>query len=288
MPLIGKKPAPGEFDALKAYFGGSNGGSTGDGSVYMGQIPAVVGRNTKHLSPAAEARLSRQKKDLFVSTDEALADFYNWNTKKQTDFLAQGIIGGQLKLGDGPLEAGKLWAKLVKEAALYGAAGKKVRPLDLMAAYVSAAGGTGERWVRQGDFEVNSVTGERRYVGPRFKTQTDTRVDLTDPDTARAIATKLFQDMMGRDPGAGELGGFAKALHSAEAQSPVTQVSTTEFDMSTGEPLGTKTNSSGGMTAEGRAYIGEQQIKKKKEYGALQAVTTYQGALEDLIYGAPE
>jgi hypothetical protein len=117
---------------------------------------------------------------------------------------------------------------------------------------------------------------------------TDTRVDLTDPDTARAIATRLFQDMMGRDPGEGELTAFASALHEAEQASPVVSTTTTQYDMETGQQLSSSTQQSGGLSGEGKALIGENQIKGKKEYGVTQAVTTYQGAFESLIYGAPE
>ncbi|KUJ70802.1 hypothetical protein ACZ90_00330 [Streptomyces albus subsp. albus] len=281
----GKKPTGGE-EAGAAQFSNSGVASSQAGPVYMGTQWDVQGGPHGGSGLAAP---DTKPVDVWVTADLAERDFYTWAPKKQQDFLAKGIVGGLLKLGDGPMEAGALWNKLVKEASRYGKAGVKLSPMDIMAAYVGSSGGSGKSaWARQGDFEVNTVTGERRYVGPRFKAQTDTRVDLTDPDTARAISTKLFQDMMGRDPAAGELAAFATALHQAESQSPVTQTTTTEYDMKTGDPIGTSTNSSGGLTADARSYIGEQQIKKKKEYGALQAATTYQGALENLIYGAPE
>jgi hypothetical protein len=113
-------------------------------------------------------------------------------------------------------------------------------------------------------------------------------VDLTDPDTARAISTKLFQDLMGRDPGEGELTAFANALSAAEQSSPVVATTTTQYDMETGQPISSESTQAGGVTAEGKAYIQEQQLKKKKEYGAYQAATTYQGAFENLVFGSPE
>jgi hypothetical protein len=198
-----------------------------------------------------------------------------------------------LKLGDGPLEGAALWKKLVKEAANYGAAGQKVSPIDLMATYVKASGG-GNAWTSAGVWQINTQTGERRYTGPGTylgdgKAQmTDTRVDLTDPDTARAISTQLFQNLMGRDPGEGELSAFANALHSAEQNSPVVSTTTTQYDMDTGQQLSSSTTQSGGLTADAKGYIQEQQIKGKKEYGVNQAVTTYQNAFENLIFGSPE
>lgn len=280
-----------DLDALKALLAAGGGGSTsGSGPVYMGSVPAIQGRNQKYLSPAAIGQLSKQKRDLWLSADQAEQEFYTWDGKKQASFVAQGILSGMLKIGDGPLEGGALWKKLVKEASLYGAAGQKVSPFDLMASYVKASGGA-NAWKNMGVWEINTQTGERRYTGPgtylgNGKAQTvDTRVDLTDPDTAKAVATKLFQDLMGRDPGAGELTSFASALHTAEENNPVTQTTTTQYDMDTGQQLNTSTTSSGGVSAEGQQYIGENQIKGKKEYGAYQAATTYQNAFDALVFG---
>lgn len=292
----GSKPgvdiSPGERAALDRLTAGT--GSAGGAYVYMGTQRYLKSGGQKYgLGEEGRGLPSYGKKALWATEDEATQDFFKWGDKKQRDFLAQGIIGGLLSLGDGPMEASKLWKKLVKEAAAYGKAGKKITPIDIMASYAAASGG-GNAWHSQGVWEVNTVTGERRYAGPGTylgkgkSLQTDTRVDLTDPDTARAVATKLFQDMMGRDPGAGELGTFASALHSAEEGSPVVQNTTTQYDMETGQALSTSTQSSGGLSAEGKSYIGEQQIKKNKEYGVHQAVTTYQNALDALVFGGPE
>jgi hypothetical protein len=291
----GSDPNAKEMAALAALMGGSGGGGLGGGKVYMGSERYTKGGNG---DKGSGQQLPRGKsmygtRDLWASQEDAYQDYFHWSTKKQQDFIAQGVLSGMLNLGDGAMEGSKLWKKLTNEAALYGAAGKKVSPFDIMASYVKANGGA-NAWHQQGVWSVNTVTGERRYEGPGKylgggkALQTDTRVDLTDPDTAKAVATKLFQDMMGRDPGAGELGGFAGALHSAEEASPVVQNTTTEYDMETGQALNTSTQSSGGVTAEGKAYIGEQQIKKKAEYGAFQAATTYQNALESLVFGSPE
>lgn len=291
MAIMSGTPKPDPYQAgLEAFAGAS---AAAGGQVYMGQVSGMYGKNDKYLSPAAQASLGKRKQDLWVSQAEAEAEFRNWNTKKQSDFMAQGILSGMLKLGDGPLEGAKLWEKLVKEAAKYGALKKKVSPFDLMASYVQASGGA-NAWTSAGVWQINTQTGERKYTGPGTylgggkAQQTDTRIDLTDPDTARALSTQLFQNLMGRDPGAGELGAFANALHQAEQNSPVVSTTTTEYDMETGQQLGSDTTQTGGLTADGKAYIGEQQIKKKKEYGVTQAVTTYQNAFESLIYGAAE
>jgi hypothetical protein len=290
------KPGGNDLNSPEAKAILSAGGTTGDaGKVYMGPGPRYTngGQDKGSGQSLPRGKSIYGTVDLWATPTEAEQDYYTWNQKKQGDFVSAGILSGLLKLGDGPLEGAALWKKLVKEAAQYGAAGQKVTPFDLLAIYRKQAGG-GNAWTSAGVFQVNTVTGERRYVGPGTylgngkAKQTDTRVDLTDPDTAKSVATQLFQNMMGRDPGAGELTAFATALHTAEQNSPVVATTTTQYNMDTGQPISSSTSSSGGVSAEGKQYLGEQQIKKNKEYGAFQAATTYQNALESLVFGAPE
>lgn len=288
----GDKPGGNDLQALQQLLSAGGGVGVDSGKVYWGTQRVTLGGQDKSSGqdlPRGKSMYGTQ--DIWISPTEAEQDYYHWNAKKQADFVSKGIVGGLLKLGDGAMEGAALWKKLVGEAAKYGAAGQKVSPFDLMAGYVQASGGA-NAWKSAGVWQINTITGERKYAGPGTylgngkAQQTDTRVDLTDPDTAKAVATKLFQDMMGRDPGAGELTAFASALNSAEQNSPVTQTTTTQYDMDTGQPLSSSTASSGGVSAEGKQYLGEQQIKGKKEYGAFQAATTYQNALESLVYGS--
>lgn len=283
-----KGPDPEAIKALQALMSAGGAGAGGTGRVYMGDTFVPFRPR------GAEEKGRELRRAKWVSEDEAMADFYKWSEKRRRDFLAQLVVGGLVPVGSGVVEAEKAWQTLVQSASRFGKAGQKVTPFDLLTSYVKAAGGGQNAWRQQGVFEVNTVTGERRYAGPGtylgngMAVQTDTRTDLTDPDTARAIATRLFQQLMGRDPGQGELGAFASALHSAEAASPVTQTTTTQYSLETGQVVGQDTQSSGGLSAEARAQIGEGQIKGTKEYGVNQAVTTYQGAFENLIFGSPE
>ncbi|MGA4942147.1 hypothetical protein [Streptomyces cinereoruber] len=292
MAITASTPPDPEMEALKKLF--AAGGTTGPGAktVYMGTERYMTYGGQK----TGEGRGAPKygTRPLKMTEQEAMNNFYNWDDKKRSDFTAQLVLAGMVPAGAGALEAEKAWQDLVKASARYGAAGKEVTPYDLLTGYVKAAGGAKkDSWKQLGAFEVNTVTGEKRYAGPgRYlgngrAVMVDTRTDLTDPDTAKGIATKLFQGLMGRDPQAGELSAFAAALNAAEASSPVTQTTTTQYDMNTGQALSQQTASAGGVTAEGRAYIGEQQIKQKKEYGVNQSVTTYQNALESLIYGNP-
>lgn len=263
----------------------NGGGSSGLGGqrVYMGSTP-LSSQVRKNILETG-GKVPKKGTPNYLSVDDATSQFFTWSEKKRKDFMAQATVGGLLQPGDGIMKASSLWATLVKESAAYTSAGTDFSPWDVLAAYTKQAGGSGA-WVRQGDWEVNTFTGQKRYVGPQFKTTTENRVDFTDPATAQAIATGVFQDMLGRDPSKGELASFASALKAAEFAHPVNTSTTTEFN-SQGEAIGTKVRQSGGMTAEGRQMIERNAIKKDKEYGAYQAATTYQNALESAVFGAP-
>lgn len=271
-------------DGLKRRMqqGGDGGQDSGLGWVYMGE--------KKNRIAGAEERGVVGTSPNWVAAEEVLYQFNSWGKKKRQDFIAQAKVGGLLSPEAGEIEAARLWRTLVEEASYYGQNKKqKVSPWDIMSTYVEQAGVTGE-WSKDPsnpDFEVNRLTGERRYVGPQFKTTTATDFDYTDPATAAAVATSLWQQLLGRDPGAGELDGFAEALRQAEATSPVTRSTTTEFDPVTGEAIGQTSVTEGGVTAEGTQHLASQRVKGTQEYADVQASTTYAGAFEDMVWGAP-
>lgn len=255
------------------------GASSGSGKVWM---PGPSGQST-HLPPNAPPS-AQQFSGKWSTVDDATNQYFNWTQKARDDFRAKGLLSGLLTQGAGDMEAYSLWASLVKQSALYGAQDKPITPMDILSGYVKSNSNGG--WVKQGDFEVNPVTGEKRYIGPKFKTTTQSQTNMTDPATARAIATKVFQDLLGRDPGQGEIAAYADALSQSELANPSTTTTTTQFDPTTGEPVNSSSISEGGMTADGQALLASDAIKKKKEYGATQAATTYQNALEQAVYGS--
>lgn len=288
---------------LKALMGPQT-ASGGAGRVYMGMAPAkppkapvgppaggwIQGPPPPMAAPAPEGGWLQGPgpgragpKPRWLSEDDADAEYFTWTQKQRDDFRAKGLLSGLLTQGAGDLEAYSLWQNLVKQASGYGAKGRQVSPLDILSSYVknNSKGG----WIKDGDFEVNPLTGERRYIGPKFKTTTQTAADLTDPATARAIATSVFQDLLGRDPGQGEIAGYAEALAASEQEHPSTTTTTTQYDEKTGEAVGSSSVTAGGMTDQGRQLIAEDKIKQGKEYGAVQAATTYMQALQQAVGG---
>ncbi|ONK10382.1 hypothetical protein STBA_11040 [Streptomyces sp. MP131-18] len=230
-------------------------------------------------------------RERWITGEEAIMEFYEWEARTRRDFIAQGKLSGLLAPDSGEMEGARLWEQLVGQAAFYGARDRKVTPWDILSGYVRQSGTAETGWRKDPsnpDFEVNMVTGERRYIGPKFKTTTDTAVNLTDPATAKAVAVATFQQLMGRDPGAGELTAWASALQAAEQSAPVTRTTTTEHDPITGEIIGSDSTTSGGVDAAGRQYLAEERVKGTQEYADVQAATTYANALENAVFGAPQ
>jgi hypothetical protein len=166
-------PSGGDLAALQQLLAAGGSSSAGSGLVYMGEYSkykapkGASAQSRKNIGELGTLEAGRgHKGSIWVSGDQASQDFYTWTTKKQADFVSQGILSGMLKTGDGPLEGATLWKKLVKEAANYGAVGKKVSPYDLMASYVQASGRRQRLDVGAGAWQINTQTGERRYVGP--------------------------------------------------------------------------------------------------------------------------
>lgn len=265
-------------------FGGLTGAST-TGRVYMGgsvkyKAPAGISPQGRRNIQEETRQESRPK---WLSETDADAEYLGWTQKARDDFRAKGLLSGLLTAGAGDLEAYSLWTTLVKQASLYGARNKQVSPLDILSGYVKSNSNGG--WIKSGDFETNPVTGERRYIGPQFKTTNQTNADLSDPATARAISTQIFQQLLGRDPGQGELNAYAQALSQSEQQNPSSATTTTQYDMTTGDATGSSTVTTGGMTDDERAQLAQDEIKKKPEYGATQAATTYMNALDAAVGG---
>jgi len=267
---------------------------TGTGQVYIGTYNDILGntgqgvigggRGQSHDFGPNRPNLS----PVWASIQAAKDQFGTWTPKQINDFVAQGVMAGQLKPGDGWLEAGNLWNKLVDAAAVAGKQGQQVSPLDILRSYISNQQSAGN-WVtsKDGLFQTNALTGVRRYIGPEFRTTSATSVNLTDPDTAKAVATSVFQQLLGRDPLPGELTAYSSALTQAEQANPTVITTTNQYDDQGNVIATTKQDQKGGYSADAQKFLAEQQAKAKPEFGATQAATTYENAFESAVFGAP-
>jgi len=274
-------------DEYKGQYGGTS-GAVGNGQIYMGYQPQLGERNLPRV-------------DMYVTKSQAYQFINNLSGKQLADMQSKMRYSGLIADDDGLVEMQAKWKKIVDATYGLNKAGQKITPMDVLDSYlgkgpIGGKGGLGgvagaALWQTQfrggRKFLVNTQTGEVKYQGPRFETTYNKSLDLTDPTTAKAIATSVFQQLMHRDPGKGELAGYGDALRNAEQQSPVVTNTTTEYDMNTGEAIGQSSTQSGGLGADAKQYMAEQRIKKTKEYASTQAATTYMNAIENAIMNNP-
>lgn len=289
-------------------FGTTGSGDLGGSQIYMGTVSgsgyvssyAPTGATGQMPSTGQRGGKPTLGPDLFLSKNQAYDYLNNLNGKQLAGIRAKMVYGGLIQENDGFLEMLTKWKKLVDAAQGLSKANRKISPMDILDSYLGngplgGKGGLGPNvgsvWQVQyrggRKFLVNSVTGQVKYEGPRFQTTYQKNIDLTDPTTAKAIATSVFQQLMHRDPGQGELSAYGSALHQAEQANPQVTQTTTEYDMNTGEPIGETNRTSGGLSADAKQYMAEQKIKGTKEYASVQAATTYMNALESAILNNP-
>jgi hypothetical protein len=280
-PSTAEQNAANQFLATAQGVGGANSVFLGNETVYATNPSAVTAGG-----PVAPKNTIIQH---WTSVKAAQASIGSWTQKQMNDLIAAGVVGGLLKPGDGQIEAVAMWNKLVNQAAVFGAQGQQVTPFDVLTTYTNNTASAGN-WKKSSDglFETNQLTGERRYIGPKYRTNTTTAVTLTDPTTAKAVATSVFQQLLGRDPLPGELNGYASALQQAEQANP-TQITTTNQYDDLGNVIATsKQDQKGGFDASAQQFLAAQQAKNKPEYGATQAATTYENAFQNAVFGAPK
>lgn len=216
-------------------------------------------------------------------------DWLQNNPNKLRDFVNKGVLNKipGFSVGMGMPEVMDAWSDLVEKSwKLNNAAGRPSgnwTPFDVMDSYGNGNNKFGT--IRKGDWEYDVATGEKvKYVGPKSKTRTDKRIDLSSPEDVRAIAQNALAELLGRAPTSEELAKFRTSINALEGANPQL-ATTTETYGDMGEVVSTSTQTSGGVSAEARALAISEETKKTKEYGEFQSNTTYANALMQMIGG---
>lgn len=190
-------------------------------------------------------------------------------------------------VGMGMPEIMSAWDDLLKASWAmnkYAAqSGKEFTPWDVMNSYSNESGKFGT--VKRGDWLYDIATNEKiKYVGPKTKTSSQKKVDLSSTEDVRAIATNALAELLGRAPTQEELGQFRSSINALEEKNPL-MATTTETLNDMGEVVSTETKQTGGLSAEARAMAVSDEAKQKPEYAKYQSGTTYWGALMQMMGG---
>lgn len=219
-----------------------------------------------------------------ASYDDAVIMPTEWSDKEKRNFVNKGIL---YKLPGfspdmGLPEMVDAWTKLVDRSQEFSKGGTDWSPWDVMESYKNDGKfGT----VRRGDWLYDVATGEKiKYVGPKTKTTTDKRVDLSSPEDVKALTTQMLSELLGRAPTVEELARYRAAINGYEEANPeVTTTTTTLDDM--GEAVSQSSKTTGGASEAARAGLVTEPAKKGPEYGKYQSATTYFDAMMQMIGG---
>ena len=222
----------------------------------------------------------------YKTYDEAnLLPLNSWSQKELKDFVNKGIL---YKMPDfnadmGMPEIVQAWGNLLEKSQILSQGGTDWSPNDVMESYNKKPHSFGT--VREGDWLYDAATHEKiKYVGPRSKTTTEKRVDLSSPEDVKALTTDMLTRLLGRAPTPDELAKYRGAMGSYEQAHPSMATTTTQLN-DQGEATGSSTTTSGGVSDAARQQLITDQAKKGPEYGKFQSATTYFNAMMQMMGG---
>jgi hypothetical protein len=180
---------------------------------------------------------------------------YSWDTKQVKKFAGKLVSAGILDEEYTWDDLTKVWGALSAEAAKFYASGKMVTPMSLIGLY-SRGGG---------------ISGPGR--GPVTHTSTSKTFDLTDRDTAKAIADETYGKFLGRAAEGGESKQLQGELNKLEREHPSLTSTTTTTDEEGNSTTSSK--SSGGLDAAARGQRAKELAMSDEEYSQYQAAAFY-------------
>jgi len=223
----------------------------------------------------------------YKSFDEANLLPTTWSQKELRDFVNKGILykAQGFSADMGMPEIIQAWGNLVDASQLLSKSGTDWSPNDVLESYNQKPGAFGTVKDQSGDWLLDARTGDRiKYIGPRSKTTTESRVDLSSPEDVRAITTQTLTQVLGRAPTAEELAKYRTAMGAYEQAHPGVATTTTTLN-DKGEEVSSNTTTSGGVDDAARQSLITEQAKKGPEYGKFQSATTYFNAMMQMMGG---
>lgn len=249
--------------------------------VYMGSGGTVA--NTADPTGARKQAAQPQ----YLGYDEANLLPTTWTPQQLKKFVNQGILYKLPGFGSdmGMPEIVDAWGNLVDSAQVLSKGGQNWSPYDVMESYSQKPGAFGTVKSADGDWLLDARTGEKiKYVGPRSKTTTSKRVDLSSAEDVKALTTQMLTELLGRVPTADELGKYKSAMGSYEQAHPEMATTTTRINEQ-GVATDESTTTSGGVSDAARASLITTQAKEGPEYAKYQSATTYWNAFMQMIGG---
>lgn len=250
------------------------------GSKYGAKESTVVrgGRDGDALVPGA-----RRSTTGFTEQDEAVETvqgegWFNLSTEEIAKWARLLYENGHIDeedMGDyGTLQ--KMWFSMAEEAGNLWTTGKKAVGIWDAPRFLSGASWLGESEAQRLRDTARAATG---FTGSR--TSVSKTVNLTDPETARALVNQVLSKALGREANADEVREFGSALSAYESANPSVSTTTQQFEDGVGTDVSTSTT--GGTTGLGSEQVLTDKARMSPEYGAFQAAAPLFNALMSAI-----
>jgi hypothetical protein len=234
--------------------------------IYLGRespTAPLMGRRPEALAGESDKAVARGRQGVGApkvqNYNDVVNQFYLWDDATKQKFRSQlALTGADVQhMNDAQLQ--KAWSGYVAQSGAYwqNGNGKGLTPWDVMS--------------------MDMANREKQGPIKSTSTNTSTALDISTREDANYIAQQAARSLLGRDPTQQEISRLLGTLNQYERDNPRV---TTSTQTSTQQPGGDTTSESsstaqGGVSAEARNMLAQQQLKQGPEYGAYQAATTY-------------
>lgn len=223
-----------------------------------------------------------------VDYNTAIGVPMTWSEAEKRDFISKGILykvpGFSADMG--MPEVMDAWKSLVDSSVEFSQNSKqKWSPQDVMNSYANDDKNFGTVKSKDGDWLLDAATGERiKYIGPKTKTTTDKRIDLSSAEDVKAITTQMLTELLGRAPTAEELAKYRSSINGYESDNPAITTTVSHIN-DRGEVSAQDTTTAGGTSDAARQSLISDQVTGTQEFGKYQSGTTYFNALLQMLGG---
>ena len=288
-----EQPVTPSFDQLAAAEalaagGGQTGGSQIDSlKVYVGegaQLPRVQkNRETVGQSPVAGAEGPK-----FLTVGEVSTDYFRFYYETRQNFISalKGIGQDTTKMTDA--DFAQAWRAYTIQAAQHTTNGRNMTTWGAVALDLFTREDQRRKEVQK---PPETVTSTYSSVDTASDVNLSTRLD------AKAMLYQASKTLLGRAPTDTETNNFFTNLNQQEMANPQTTTTTANRTVTAtegveGGPGPSQTEettqdriTSGGMSADAKQMLVQEEAKKNPEYGAYQVATTFLDGLMGAVYG---
>lgn len=245
-----------KIDSMKVY--------KGTGAQPIGQLQQTRETAGKGLPPVTATKMP-----IYSTVGEVSSEYFRFDYTSRQNFINALKALGQdtSKMNDADYAAA--WRAYTVQAGQQTVNGKNMTPWDVLAL---------DLLTREGQRQKEALQ------GPKTTTATQTQTSLSTALDAKAMLYQASKTLLGRAPTDTEANNFFSSLNEAERANP--QVTTTTSTTApTGELISQEQVSQGGMSADAKQLLVQEEAQKNPEYGAYQVATRFLDGLMGAVYG---